>query len=151
MYQEIPDSIPLIRIYISARHVRLASMPQPRSLWYSIQSGKSNLHILHTAPHTRLQSICMPAEQPHHHPPAQCCKHRPCIYGDSVFDPPRHDTSFGYTQLRQAKSYAGEDIDNYLLIHTALYASAENHVSAHYASEEGIILSFFACGDREGG
>ncbi len=114
----------------------------------SNRKGMGHIHVLHATPQTRLYRLRIPPVQPHNHRPTQTRKHRPSIpphlfpklssHPDSPFAPPL------YRQLRQRKHHPRKDIDDDLLIDTALYTSAKYQIAACETGDEGVSTVFFA-------
>lgn len=96
----------------------------------------------------------MPAKQPHDHPPAQRCKHRPRRPRCPLLPrPARQDDPADaaaplllHRQLRQREDDAGEDVGDDLLVDGGLDAAAEDGVAADQAGEEGVVRGFVAGG-----
>ena len=111
--------------------------------------GISNVHVLHTAPQTRLKSSRIPSEDPHDCCPAQTRKDRPCIalQSFSQLSPKTASllTSPLYGQLCQCKHDSGEDVYDDLLVDAALYTPAEDGIAADQAGKEGVKRTFFPC------
>ena len=109
-----------------------------------------HVHVLHTAPQTRLYSSRIPSEDPHHRRPAQTRKDGPCIGLHLFSQLSSHSrpflTSPLYRQFCECKHDSGEDVYDNLLVDAALYAAAEDGVTAYEAGEEGVKRAFFACG-----
>ncbi len=114
------------------------------------QRETGHVHVLHTASQTRLNGSRIPPEDPHHRCPAQTCKDRPCIGLHLFSQLSSHSrsslTSPLYSQLCKCKHDSGEDVYDNLLVDTALYATAEDCITAYQAGEEGIKRAFFPCG-----
>lgn len=116
------------------------------------QKGDGYVHVLHTAPQTRLNSSWIPSEDPHYRCPAQTCKDWPCIalhlLSQLLSNSHSSLTSPLYRQLSKCKHDSGEDVYDNLLVDAALYATAEDGVAAYQAGEEGVKRAFFPCGRR---
>ena len=111
--------------------------------------GISNVHVLHTAPQTRLKSSRIPSKDPHYRCPAQTRKDRPCIalYPFSQPSPETGSlaTSPLYGQLRKCKHDSGEDVDDDLLVDAALYTTAEDGIAAYEARKKCVQRTLFPC------
>lgn len=84
VYQEIPERVPMIRIYISAnlcQQNNLLHKGNPSTSSYRSNSSE-DIHILHTTPQARLHGIRIPPEDIHHESPTQTREHRPRIGSD---------------------------------------------------------------------
>src|SRR5688572_29825610 len=109
------------------------------------------IDVRHTAPQTRLQLLRVVPEQQHHHAPRQARERGPCVVADLGTQRLSGDDGEAGAGLDgeacEGESYAGEDVDDDLLVDggdaaSAFGAGAEDEVAADETAEEAIVRTY---------
>jgi hypothetical protein len=103
VYQKVFKPVPMIRVGVSYSSVSICHL-----------TIVMNLHILHAAPQTRLQSLRVPSKEPHNTCPTETCKYRPRSHRDSTLSIP--NIALLHAQLSNCKHHSCKDIYHNLLI-----------------------------------